>query len=300
MSGIRLGFERTTRSVSVDRIVATRQVTGNFRITSKYQSILSSVREIGIIEPLAVYPDKNSSVEKFLLLDGHLRLEALKELGAETALCLISTDDGGYTYNRQINRLSTIQEHCMIRRAIDRGVPAEKIAAALKIDVRRIHERHNLLEDIAPEVVMLLKDRHVSRGVFGVLRKMKPLRQIEAAEMMTSANLYTLPYAEMLLAATRSENLADSKKGKASSQISAEDILRMERELEKVSQDHKLAEETLGENMLSLVVAKGYVARLLPNKAIREYLERNFKELVSELNAVIEAVTADARSISRE
>lgn len=299
MSGVRLGFERTTQLLPIERITATRQVARNFKITSKYQSILSSVREVGIIEPLAVYPDKSSGAN-FLLLDGHLRLEALKELGAQKALCLIATDDESYTYNRQINRLSTIQEHYMIRRAIERGVAPEKIAAALKIDVRRINERHMLLEDIAPEAVTLLKDKLVSRGVFAILRKMKPLRQIEAAEMMISANIYTHPYAEMILATTRPEHLVESQKGKKSGQVSAEDILRMERELEKVSQDHKLAEETLGENMLALVVAKGYVAKLLRNKTIREYLERNFKDLLSELNNVVEAVTADARSISRE
>ena len=74
----------------------------------------------------------------------------------------------------------------------------------------------------------------------------------------------------------------------------------MERELEKVSQDHKLAEETLGENMLSLVVAKGYVTRLFRNRAVAEYLKRNYKELTSELHEVMEAVAADARSVGRE
>jgi hypothetical protein len=303
MSGIRLSFERTTVMIPLDQITSTRKINSRFHITSKYRSILSSIREIGVIEPLAVFPTKNSSSEsqsQYLLLDGHLRLEALKALGAAAALCLISTDDENFTYNRQVSRLSTIQEHMMIRRAIERGVSPDKIAAALSMDVRHINERHRLLQSIVPEVVSLLKDRHVSLGVFGILRKMKPMRQIEAAEMMVSANLFTRPYAHMLLAATRPEHLVDSDKPKPGNNVSAEDILRMERELEKVSQDHKLAEETLGENMLSLVVAKGYVTRLFRNRVVAEYLKRNYKELSSELHEVMEAVAADARSVGRE
>src|SRR5688500_9955036 len=110
--------------IPVDQIIPTRKLADHLRRTSKYQSILASIREIGIIEALAVFPQTAPSSEnqsRYLLLDGHLRLEALKDLGAKAALCLVSTDDEGFTYNRQVNRLSTIQEHFMIRRAIDRG-----------------------------------------------------------------------------------------------------------------------------------------------------------------------------------
>ena len=303
MSSVLHGFEQTTLMLLLEQITPTRKFTGNVRITSKYKSILSSIREVGIIEPLVVFPERPAVADnqtRYLLLDGHLRLESLKELGAASALCLISTDDESFTYNRQVSRLSTVQEHLMITRAINRGVVPERIAAALNVDVRRIHERHRLLEGIVPEVVGLLKDRQVSRGVFSILRRMKPMRQIEAAEMMVSAHLFTRPYAEMLLATTRAEHLINSEKQKPANTVSAEDILRMERELDKINQDHKLAEDTLGENMLVLVVAKGYVQRLFRNKAVNDYLKRHYKDLTGELQEVIEAVTADARSVGRE
>jgi ParB-like chromosome segregation protein Spo0J len=303
MSGIRFSFEQATVAIPLDQITATRKFNERLHTTSKYLAILSSIREVGIIEPLVVFPEKRTSSNdppRYLLLDGHLRLEALKTIGAKTALCLISTDDEGFTYNRQVNRLSTIQEHMMIRRAIERGVSPHKLAAALNIDVRSIRDRQKLLEGIAPEVVSLLKDRMISRGVFGIFRKMKPMRQIEAAEMMLSANLFTKPYAEMLLAATRPEHLRDSDKQKIANSVSLEDIARMERELEKVSQDYKLAEDTLGEKMLTLVVAKGYVARLFRNKAINDYCKRNHEALTDELIEVIETVAAEARNVGRE
>ena len=144
------------------------------------------------------------------------------------------------------------------------GLEPDRIARALDVDVARIHERRKLLEGIAPEVVDLLKDRMVSRGVFGVLRKMKPLRQIEAAELMISANRFMLPYARMLLAASRPDMLVEAKKVRPVEATPA-DIARMERQLEKLYQDYKVDEDALGESMLVLVVAKGFVARLLRN-----------------------------------
>jgi hypothetical protein len=47
---------------------------------------------------------------------------ALKQLGFDKVPCLVATDDESYTYNNRINRLSSIQEHLMIRRAVERGV----------------------------------------------------------------------------------------------------------------------------------------------------------------------------------
>ena len=54
----------------------------------------------------------------YFLLDGHLRIEALKDLGAQYADCLVATDDDTYSYNKRINRLSAVQDHKMIFQAI--------------------------------------------------------------------------------------------------------------------------------------------------------------------------------------
>lgn len=132
MSGIDRGFEGGTILLPLDRILPTRQVSKDVRKSQKYRTILASIREVGIIEPLAVHPEKGASDENglYVLLDGHLRLEALKELGGTEAVCLVSTDDEGFTYNKRINRLSAVQEHMMILRAIEKGLAPERIGVA--------------------------------------------------------------------------------------------------------------------------------------------------------------------------
>ena len=295
------GFQKRTRTISLARILPTRTLGKEVRASPKFRTILASIKEVGIIEPLVVYPDrpKGRGEHSYILLDGHLRLEALKTLGATEVICLFSTDDEGFTYNRQINRLSAIQEHRMILQAVAKGVAPERIALALNVDVDRIRERQRLLDGIADEAVELLKDRMVSQGVFSVLRKMKPILQIEAAEMMTSANRFTVPYARMILAATREELLVDGKKSKPVD-ATPEDIARMERQMEKLYQDYKLVEDSLGETMLVLVVAKGFVSRLMRNENVATYLDAHHRDLARELAGVMDAVASDARTPERE
>lgn len=301
MTVVKRAFEPDLITVRLPLILPSRQVTHDMLTSVKYAAILASIRELGVVEPLAVHPQPVHGAgeePRYLLLDGHLRLAALVQLGAKDALCLLATDDEGFTYNRQINRLTPIQEHKMILEAIRKGTTAERIAEVLSVNVGRIRERQRLLRGIAPEVAEMLKTRMVSQAVFRVLRKMKPMRQIELVEMMMSANCFTGRYAEMVLAATRPEQLVEAKK--VSEGVTAEDIARMEREMEKLYHDYRLVEDTLGETMLVLVVAKGYVSRMLRNQNIAAYLERFEPDLVRELAGVVEAVTADARSLERE
>ncbi|AVD86680.1 plasmid partitioning protein RepB C-terminal domain-containing protein [Pseudomonas sp. SWI44] len=301
MTVVKRAFEPDLITVRLPLILPSRQVTHDMLTSVKYAAILASIRELGVVEPLAVHPEPVHGAggePRYLLLDGHLRLAALVQLGAEDALCLLATDDEGFTYNRQVNRLTPIQEHKMILEAIRKGTTAERIAEVLSVNVGRIRERQHLLRGIAPEVAEMLKTRMVSQAVFRVLRKMKPMRQIELVEMMMSANCFTGRYAEMVLAATRPEQLVEAKK--VSEGVTAEDIARMEREMEKLYHDYRLVEDTLGETMLVLVVAKGYVSRMLRNQTIAAYLERFEPDLVRELAGVVEAVTADARSLERE
>ncbi|WP_374442472.1 ParB/RepB/Spo0J family partition protein [Pseudomonas panipatensis] len=301
MTAIKRAFEPNLIGVPLAQILTSRQVSQDMLGSVKFAAILASIRELGVVEPLAVHPEPIQVMggePRYLLLDGHLRLAALKQLGAPEALCLLATDDEGFTYNRQINRLTPVQEHKMILEAIRKGVTAERIAEVLSVNVDRIRERQHLLRGIAPEVAELLKTRMVSQAVFRVLRRMKPMRQLELVEMMISANCFTGRYAEMVLAATRPEELVEPKK--VSDGVTAEDIARMEREMEKLYHDYRLVEDTLGETMLVLVVAKGYVSRLLRNETIAAYLDRFEPDLARELAVVMDAVTADARSLERE
>ena len=118
--------------------------------------------------------------------------------------------------------------------------------------------------------------------------------------MMIAANRFTKPYAEMVLATTRPDQLVDDKKSKPSTDLRPEDIARMEREMEKLHQDYLMAEEEIGDTMLSLVIAKGYISRLMRNVAISDYLKRHHPDLVDGITSVMDAIATDARAPERE
>jgi ParB-like chromosome segregation protein Spo0J len=64
----------------------------------KYRQIAASIREIGLVEPPAVIRDARDT-NSYLLLDGHIRIEVLRDLGQTEVECLISTDDEAFTDN---------------------------------------------------------------------------------------------------------------------------------------------------------------------------------------------------------
>ena len=70
----------------------------------------------------------------------------------------------------------------------------EKLARALNVDIKRIKTKRTLLDRVCPEVAEMLKDKSLDTEVFSLLRKMKPLRQIEAVELMSAMNNFTARY----------------------------------------------------------------------------------------------------------
>lgn len=70
--------------------------------------------------------------------------------------------------------------------------------------------------------------------------------------------------------------------------------------MQRLQQDSMAVEDAIGNTMLSLVVAKGFITRLLSNENIRSHLKRYHEDLLSREVTTIEAITADNRTSERE
>ena len=290
---VKAAFEGVPMRLALSDIQPLRLVTPTIKGSVKYTQIVASIREVGIIESPVVARDR-AAPGKYLLLDGHLRLEVLKDSGQEDALCLIATDDEAFTYNKRVNRLAIIQEHRMILKAIERGASEDRIAKALNIDVKTLQHKKRLLSGICAEAVDLLKDRHVPVGVFWVLRKMMPMRQIEAAELMIAMNKYTANYGRSLLAATAQDQLIEKPKSKVVKGLTPEQVGLMERESANLDREFKMAEQSYGTDHLDLVLAKGYLGKLLGNARVVRYLAQHHQEILSEFQKIAEMERATA------
>ena len=198
---VELGFESVSLRIKLSDIEPLRSVTPLTKKSVKYGQIVASIVEVGIIEPPVVIR-KSGKGKPYQLLDGHIRIEILKERGEIEAVCLIAKDDEAFTYNKRISRMATVQEHKMILTAIQNGVPEERLARALNVNISSIRNKRRLLDGIFSEVVQLLQDRHVPLNTFTELKRLKSMRQIEVSEMMIAMNRFSMTYAKSLVAST--------------------------------------------------------------------------------------------------
>jgi hypothetical protein len=131
--------------------------------------------------------------------------------------------------------------------------------------VPRIRQKRRLLNGIYSSVVELLKDKHLASGAIAQLKEMRPARQIEAAELMLAANNFSEAYARALLTASPQDQLVNAK-AKRMNGVSFEQRARMEREMANLQRDLKMVEDSYGDDVLNLVIVRGYIAKLFKNR----------------------------------
>lgn len=273
--------------VQIASILPVKAIEKTVKSSHKYRQIAASIREIGLVEPPVVVKDPHRP-NSYLLLDGHLRIEVLRDLGQTEVECLVSTDDEAFTYNKRISRLSPVQEQRMIAKAVERNVSKEKIARALNINARSISRKVQLLDGICEEAIALLKDKICPMAVFDVLRKMSPLRQVEAAELLIGANNFSVSYASAILAGTPQSQLANPQTPKRLKGMTGEAILRMERELSRLQEAITSIQDSYGQDHLHLTVVKGYLCKLIANDRVARYLAQNQPDLFIEFQRIAE------------
>jgi len=290
---VKMAFEESKLDIAITQIQPLKIVSAAIKNTAKYAQIAASIREVGLVEPPVVARDR-SDTGKYLLLDGHLRIDVLKDMGQTEVNCLVSTDDEAYTYNKRVNRLAIVQEHRMILKAVERGVPEERIAKALNVDVHSIARKRRLLAGICAEVAEILKDKHIAIHTFTELKKMAPLRQIEAAELMVAMNKFTTSYAKSLLAATPQSQLVETDKPKRVRGLTDEQVALMERESVSLEREFRIAEKSYGTDHLDLVLTNGYLGKLLGNARVVRYLAQHHRDILSEFQKLVETETVAA------
>ena len=292
MNKVAFSFVLKPIMVEFEKLLPRKTLTPTIQDTYKFRQVKASIEEVGLIEPLTISTvDRKSG--QHLLLDGHIRLMALKELGETHALCLVANDDETYTYNNRVNRLSSVQEHLMIRRAIERGLSPERLAKALSLNVRLVKDKMTLLDGVCPEVIEILKDREFSAETSKTLRRMKPMRQIECAELMISANNLTVNYVRALFAATSQDMLVSTKGTTASHAATQEQITKLERETANLHERYRIVEQSYGDDVLSLTLVRGYTKKLLENEAVVGFLQKRYPEILQEFTALATAGSLD-------
>jgi len=284
----KLAFRSELVTVQIPDICPLKdELTRSQRSQTKYRQIATSIQHIGLVEPLVVFP---VGTNKYLLVDGHTRLDILRQLGTAEVECLVATDDESYTYNKRVNYLPPIAEHYMILKTLSNGITEQRIAETLNVDVAEIRKKRDMLNGVCPEAICLLKTHRVTATVFSVLRRMKPIRQIRCAELMISANSYSLAFARAFLTVTPDDLLTKAPPAKRRTPIPNPTKTVMEQEAEALVEDLRHAEESYASDMLDLATFCRYFARLLGNLRIKRFLSKHHADIVGELDQLVNEV----------
>ncbi len=110
---------------------------------------------------------------------------------------------------------------------------------------------------------------------------------------MTS-NTITVAHAEALLKATPPEQRTDVKPTEHDKKTSPmEQIVKLEKEMSQVQTQYKDAEQNYGSDLLNLVVAKGYMTKLLSNEAVKSYIQRHEPDILEQFELVVNTVSME-------
>ncbi|WP_457334988.1 plasmid partitioning protein RepB C-terminal domain-containing protein [Rhizobacter sp. P5_C2] len=289
----RLAFNPTYLKLELDQLHSNKVPTQSVLSGAKYQQILGSIRAVGLLDPLVVVPRSQYEGGGYLVLDGWLRKVALREADLNSAQCRILTDCEGLTYNRQVKRLSAVQEHLLIVRAAEGGASMASLSQALGISAESTRDRLRMLDGICLEAVQLLADKPATRGLFKALQQMKPSRQTDVAQAMIDLRNYSVKFSLVMLHASPAELLAEDAQAHRQANAPSEARQRLQREMATVESNAKRLEETYGPNCLQLVVVKAYIRSLLENAKVVGWLARNRGDYLRELQLIAEIEVLD-------
>jgi hypothetical protein len=151
-----------------------------------------------------------------------------------------------------------------------------------------------MLKDICLEALELLKDKPVAMAAFALFKHVKPMRQIEMADLMNRMKNYSKSYAAGLVSRTKEDQLSEQAPAKRPVHAKAEDIARIEAEMQSLDGDILEIKESWGRDVVNLTTARGYVKKLLENAKVVRYLAAKYGDLLTEFQRIQEAASLEA------
>lgn len=248
----------------------------------EFARILVSIKVIGLIEPLVVFPEG----EDFVILDGVQRYRALLELGVEVAPCILGKQREAFTGNRMVNRVSPVQEHRMIEKSLEE-VDEASIAAALGIANLAYRLKKSLLKRLHPEVAAAFDQGKLTRGCVQEMTNVRPTRQKEILEAMISYKDYSSAFVRTLIVKTPPHQRDTTRRKNSPWDKSAQRKNDLLKQLEEAEQKHEFYSRLYKQYTIDLLRMAIYIRTLVNNPRIRAYLLDHHATIQIQFEAII-------------
>jgi len=256
----------------------------NKRKTDKkyHRRIESSIRAVGLIEPLVVYPVG----DQYEILDGCLRYAILLEMGVEMVPCLIGAEREAFTGNRMVNRLTSAQEMRMLRKSLEE-LDEKTIADALGMAGIKHRLNQGLLKKLDPTVARAFEAGKISKSCATELAHVKPDRQAEILKLMQSCDDFSVTFAKGMVLKTSVGRRAKTNGAKTPwtrADDKKSDLLKRLREAEQQQDFYSGLYRQYTTNLLKLVI---YVRAWLSNERVKQYLEAHYPDQLKLFDEII-------------
>ena len=248
-----------------------------------FDRILASIKAIGLIAPLIVYPEG----EDFVITEGVQRYRALLEMGIEIVPCVIGQQREAFTGNRMVNRVSPVQENRMIEKSLEE-LDEKTIAKALGLSGITHRMKRTLLKQLDPEVATAFDQGAITRTCALELTNVKPARQKEILTAMKGYKDYSVAFAQSLVLKTPPPMRATRKGRKRNpwnkTAQRKNDLLK---KLAEAEQKHDFYSRLYKQYTVDLLRLAIYARALLTNRRIREHLDQSHPEIVARFETII-------------
>ena len=248
----------------------------------EFNRILASIKAVGLIEPLVVYPEGDD----YVILDGVQRYRALLELGVEVAPCILGRQREAFTGNRMVNRVSPVQEHRMIEKSLEE-VDEASIAAALGISTIGHRLKKTLLKRLHPDVAAAFDQGKINRVCAREFTHVRPARQKEILDAMAGYKDYSTAFVRTLVVKTPPHQRDTGRRKNNPWDRSAQRKNDLLKQLADAEQKHDFYSRLYKQYTIDLLRMAIYVRTLINNTRVREYLQARHPAVVAQFEAII-------------
>jgi len=254
----------------------------NTRTHRGYRRILSSIRAIGLIEPLCVYRENRG----YVILDGYLRFLACNELELETVPCIVYEDKEAYTFNRMVNRLSGYQEMRMLRRSLE-TLDEKTIAETFGMKTIRYRLAPKLVEELHPKVAEAFEDDLIGKAAAMEMACVLPKRQLEMLKEMKRVNDHSSAFIRALILKTpqklRNPN-RNPRRGWSDDKNRRKELVAR---LEEAEKQHDFYTGLYRQYSADLLKMALYVRKVITTPEIKAHFEQHHPATLKELHQLV-------------
>jgi hypothetical protein len=254
----------------------------NLKTHKGFMRIRSSIKAVGLIEPLCVYQEAGA----YVILDGFLRYRACEDLKIRTVPCIVFKDKEAYTFNRMVNRLSGYQEIRMLRKSLE-TLDERTIADVFGMKTIRYRLAPNLVEQLHPKAAEAFEAELLGKTAAREMSCVKPVRQAEMLKEMKRINDYSPAIIRALILKTPPELRNPNRNPKRPWSEDKNKRKELVTRLEEAEKQHDFYTKLYRQYSADLLKMTLYVRKIITTPNLNAYLTANHATTLRDLSDIV-------------